>query len=622
LVSLRWGAGLAGFAVLACLSELDERKLRPGEETTPAGGGAGVSSGGAAGAAGSGLSGGGGGASAGSAGSAGTAPGSGGSSGAAGGEVISGGTGGDAGGGSGSECSGGLLPCDETCVDAMTDNAHCGACDRRCSAGSTCVGGECACGEAQTLCDDGCVNTLTDVRNCGGCGQPCAADQSCVDGECACAGGLTPCSDGCVDTNSSSAHCGACEEACEAGQVCSAGTCAETCSGSEVQCGNDCADTSSSSSYCGDCETECTGVDVCVAGDCVCPGTQAKCDERCVDTMTDNEHCGSCDLPCAGGQSCVDGECRCPQGQSPCDGSCKNLLTDSANCGGCGTVCGSSQSCDGGECSCPDGQIAWNGECFHGSPGCNTQRSLQNGSHSLQSSGNTRSYVLRAPSNYDSARPYRLVLAYHPLGTTALQIDAGGGSSPSPYYGHLALSQSDTIFVAPQSLNNGSWSNTNNQDVIFTDAVLAAVGGALCIDERRVFATGFSVGASMSYALACARADVLRGVAAFSGGPLSGCNGGTSPVAFYASHGVGDATIAITSGRQLRDKFVQLNGCQSQSPPEPASGSGTYRCTSYAGCTAEHPVEWCAFDGDHVMDPINGGQSWNPARSWSFITHF
>jgi poly(3-hydroxybutyrate) depolymerase len=264
----------------------------------------------------------------------------------------------------------------------------------------------------------------------------------------------------------------------------------------------------------------------------------------------------------------------------------------------------------------------WNGKCEEGSLGCNTTRSLQNGSNSLQSGGNTRTFVLRAPATYDSARPYRLVVSFPPVGTPADQLDSGGGSTPVPYYGHLALSQNDTIFVAMQALNNAAWPNTSNGDLLFTDAVVAAVGNALCVDQNRIITTGFSAGGGMAYALACARPNVFRAAVVFSGGPFSGCTGGTTPVAYYASHGVDDGVISISSGRQLRDKFVQANGCVGVSP-EPTVPSDSHTCTTYAGCSAGYPVEWCAFDGVHTPDPRDsGGGAWNPVRSWAFITQF
>ena len=75
-----------------------------------------------------------------------------------------------------------------------------------------------------------------------------------------------------------------------------------------------------------------------------------------------------------------------------------------------------------------------------------------------------------------------------------------------------------------------------------------------------------------------------------SGANLSGCSGGTQPVAYLASHGVSDPVLSIAGGRSLRDRFVRNNQCTPQNPPEPAKGSRTHIATTYAGCSAGHPV--------------------------------
>ena len=260
------------------------------------------------------------------------------------------------------------------------------------------------------------------------------------------------------------------------------------------------------------------------------------------------------------------------------------------------------------------------------SAGCGKTPALANGSITIQSNG-TRSYILRAPDNYDSNHPYRLVLAYHWMGGTAQQVADGTGATEAPFYGLWNLANNSTIFVAPVGLGSGAntgWPNTNGQDVAFTDAILAQLKAGLCIDTGRIFATGFSYGAGMSYELACARPDVFRGVALYSGAELSSCSGGTKPIAFYASHGVSDSVLDISNGRTLRDHFVQVNGVTPQNPPEPAVGSGTHICTTYKGGSAQYPVEWCAFDGDHNPNPHDGGQStsWNPPQVWAFISQF
>ena len=260
------------------------------------------------------------------------------------------------------------------------------------------------------------------------------------------------------------------------------------------------------------------------------------------------------------------------------------------------------------------------------SAGCGKAAALANGTISIESNG-TRSYILRAPDNYDRNHPYRLVLAYHWGSGTAQQVVDGTGVSESPFYGLWDLANNSTIFVAPVGLGSGQatgWPNANGEDVAFTDAMLAQLEAGLCVDTGRIFATGFSYGASMSYALACARPGVFRGVVLYSGSELSGCDGGTTPVAFYATHGLTDSVLGIAQGRSLRDHFVQVNGVTPQDPPEPAVGSGTHICTTYKGGSARYPVEWCAFDGDHNPNPHDSGQSdsWNPPQAWAFISQF
>lgn len=260
------------------------------------------------------------------------------------------------------------------------------------------------------------------------------------------------------------------------------------------------------------------------------------------------------------------------------------------------------------------------------SAGCGKARALQNGAVTVESNG-SRSYIVRAPDNYDASHPYRLVIAYHWMGGTAQQVANGTGATESPFYGLLDLANNSTIFVAPAGLGSGTntgWPNSGGSDVAFTDAILAQLEAGLCIDMSRIFATGFSYGAGMSYALACARPDVFRGVALYSGSQLSGCSGGTKPIAFYASHGLSDSVLDISNGRSLRDHFVSVNGVTPQNPPEPAVGSGTHICTTYSGGSPKYPVEWCAFDGDHNPNPHDSGQSssWNPPQVWAFISQF
>ncbi|HET9518451.1 MAG TPA: cellulose binding domain-containing protein [Actinoplanes sp.] len=246
------------------------------------------------------------------------------------------------------------------------------------------------------------------------------------------------------------------------------------------------------------------------------------------------------------------------------------------------------------------------------------------------SSGEKREYILRVPDNYDHNRPYRLIFAFHWFGGTAHNVDDGGESKDGwAYYGlvHKDISNGSAIFVAPQGLGNG-WSNPGGKDVIFVDDMIRQIETSLCIDTTQRFAMGFSYGGGMTYALACARPTVFRAVAVYGGRQLSGCAGGTEPVAYIGIHGLGDNVIGINDGRALRDRFVRNNGCTPQDPPEPAAGSLTHLVTHYSGCKPGYPVAWAPFDGGHAPNAVDGttnpfapGEgSWTQAVVWKFFT--
>ena len=71
----------------------------------------------------------------------------------------------------------------------------------------------------------------------------------------------------------------------------------------------------------------------------------------------------------------------------------------------------------------------------------------------------------------------------------------------------------------------------------------------------------------MSYAIACARAKVFRAVAVYSGAQLSGCSGGTEPIAYLGIHGISDGDLQhlqwTVAARQVRQE-------QRLHRPEPA----------------------------------------------------
>jgi polyhydroxybutyrate depolymerase len=245
------------------------------------------------------------------------------------------------------------------------------------------------------------------------------------------------------------------------------------------------------------------------------------------------------------------------------------------------------------------------------STGCGSVTPRQSGTFNIDMSGTSREYILELPDNYDSDKPHILVFGWHWRGGNAEDV-AGDG-----FYGLEERANGTAIFVAPQGLvANGTtgWANPNGRDIAFTEAMLARFREELCIDESRIFSTGFSFGGMMSFAVGCALGDVFRAIAPIAGALYSGCVDGTAPVALWGAHGysggtatVGpDGVVPIDHGRQGRDEFLQRNGC----------GTETVRvepdeCVAYQGCRAGYPVTWCEWDGGHWVPGFAGQAIWD-----------
>ncbi|HXP90725.1 MAG TPA: hypothetical protein VN931_07345, partial [Fibrobacteria bacterium] len=232
------------------------------------------------------------------------------------------------------------------------------------------------------------------------------------------------------------------------------------------------------------------------------------------------------------------------------------------------------------------------------STGCDIAPTLNSGTLSIQSGGQSRKYILKVPTPYDKTQAYRLVFAFAESGSSAQSV------ADRNYFTMATYDAKNTIFAAPDAVNGaGTWSNT---DVAFTDDILSQLEGGLCIDKTRIFATGFSFGAGMSMALACTRADVFRAVAFFSGADLTGScpTTLTKPIAYYASQASQDAnglsTTSPITGEEKQAEFAAVNGCTAVPTATnfPASGQ-PHTCTIYKGCSPGHPTEYCVFNGPH-----------------------
>ena len=323
------------------------------------------------------------------------------------------------GGGCATECTGGRVCCEGTCVDAQTSNAHCGRCGAVCdppNGAPACVAGACGvmgCDTGFGNCDmnamNGCESTLaSDPMNCGGCATRCPAPQNaaaaCNAGRCgfACNPGFADCNmnaaDGCEeDLRVSTRACGACGTACAgpAGttSTCVAGECETQCAPGSADCdmnpANGCeVNTGTSLAHCGGCGLLCAvanGTPVCASAICQrasCNAGFGDCDGNLANgcetvTATSNAHCGGCGRACPAGQACRAGACSATCAPAPlmmCGAACVDTSTSAANCGSCGRVCTyPNAAADCRASNCVQGAcVAGFADCAPATPGCET----------------------------------------------------------------------------------------------------------------------------------------------------------------------------------------------------------------------------------------------------------
>lgn len=170
--------------------------------------------------------------------------------------------------------------------------------------------------------------------------------------------------------------------------------------------------------------------------------------------------------------------------------------------------------------------------------------------------GRERVYLLHIPARLDRTKPVPLVLLFH----------GGGGSAAGALtrYGWVERSESAGFIVAaPQGVrawrpgrhvwNDGSGrgraARRGVDDVAFVRSVIADVQRRHRIDPRRIYATGFSMGASMSHLLGQRLGDRLAAIAPVSGHIWRWNEAPAIPVSVFYIFGTADPISPMAGGR-------------------------------------------------------------------------
>jgi polyhydroxybutyrate depolymerase len=243
-----------------------------------------------------------------------------------------------------------------------------------------------------------------------------------------------------------------------------------------------------------------------------------------------------------------------------------------------------------------------------------------------------RVHVPTAPARRDLP----LVLDLHGSNNNGvLQADISDLSDVADEEGFIVANPTGVI-AFPQTLPDGNWawnvpgvpltSGTfppagSRDDLAFLTTVVDTIDARGCVDNRRVYATGYSGGGRMASALACAESDVFAAVA-----PVAGLRSGRPdpadttvpdeascqpdrPVAVVTFHGTADVVNPYLGNGDLRwgysvelaaETWAELNECK----------AGPTRTQISDNVTR---VSWskCARHADVVLYEIaDGGHTW------------
>lgn len=163
--------------------------------------------------------------------------------------------------------------------------------------------------------------------------------------------------------------------------------------------------------------------------------------------------------------------------------------------------------------------------------------------------------------------------------------------------------------------------NAAVDDVGFVRALIDAVSAEVCVDPKRVYATGFSNGGLLSHRLGCELSDRIAAIAPVGGGlghldldrdPAAAvfeCRP-SRPVPVLHIHGLQDGCYPFEGGRgngisseeklsipRTMAVWRERNACQAS--PRVTYRKGEAECRAYQGCRAD--TELCTIgDGGHA----------------------
>jgi polyhydroxybutyrate depolymerase len=229
--------------------------------------------------------------------------------------------------------------------------------------------------------------------------------------------------------------------------------------------------------------------------------------------------------------------------------------------------------------------------------------------HQIEFQGKERSYLRHLPPGYDGRTRLPVIMLFHGLGDDAEGILAWSRMA------ELADTE-DAIVIVPEggrtvlAWDFSAGADDPDSDVSFAHHLVDRVMDTTCVDERRVYAAGFSNGSTFTLALACEDVRMFAAFGAVAGPYYDPRCDSAPPRPIIYFHGANDLIIPYAGARTIIGDLPGVtetltywtahNECDS--PARTSRESADVKVSRWTGC---------ADDGDVSAYLIAGiGHTW------------
>jgi polyhydroxybutyrate depolymerase len=259
--------------------------------------------------------------------------------------------------------------------------------------------------------------------------------------------------------------------------------------------------------------------------------------------------------------------------------------------------------------------------------------------------GRERTFRVHVPDMDSSTTTFPLLIVLHGGTGNGGQIERSSGFSDlADQFGFIAVYPDGAGAVNSRYTWNadnccGYAYRQHVDDVGFIAALIDQLVADYDVDPSRVYVTGFSNGAMMTFRLACELSGKIAAAAPYAGALNTDSCGATEPVSILIMNGDADQIVPVDGGTSDQrgaagerdrvdkptsfavDTWVAIDGCFGT--PE-VTNSATSMTSTYSGCTNGAAVEQVLIHNwdHHWPSEANGSSMDAGSIIWEFVSQF